>query len=70
MNTSKDINAKVADLLARELGNNFNVNEKVYKVDNKQYEITWRIVGGAGKADSVRTINQMSPDSQKIHIIL
>lgn len=69
MNTSKDINANVANLLARELGSNFNVNEKVYTLDNKQYEITWRIVGGAGKTDSVRTINQMSPDSQKIHII-
>ena len=69
MNTSKDVNANVADRIARELGKSFNVNTKVYTLNNKQYEITWRIVGGVDKLESARTINQMSPDSQKIHII-
>lgn len=69
MNTSKDINANVADRIARELGKSFDLSNKVYTLNNKQYEITWRIVGGAEKLDTARTINQMSPDSQKIHII-
>jgi hypothetical protein len=69
MNTSKEINSSVANLIALELGKSFNASDKVYTLDNKQYEITWRIVGGFDKPETVRTINQMSPDSQKIHII-
>ena len=69
MNISRDSNSVIAYWIRKELGDNFNSVEKTYTYDNNVYEITWRYVGGADKLDNQRTINQMSPDSRKIHII-
>lgn len=66
---TKDSSNLVADLIRRELGTEYNHIDKTYTYNNKKYEITWRYVGGCEKMDSQRTINQMSPDSRKIHII-
>lgn len=69
MNISRDSNSVIAYWICKELGDNFNSVEKIYTYENNEYEITWRYVGGPDKLDNQRTINQMSPDSRKIHII-
>ena len=69
MNISRTSNDRLSDLIRVELGSRYNHLDKTYTLNNKVYELTWRFVGGFEKTDSTRTINQMSPDSKKIHII-
>jgi hypothetical protein len=69
MNNSRATNDRLSDLIRMELGSEYNSVDKTYTFNNKVYELTWRFVGGFEKTDSTRTINQMSPDSRKFHII-